>query len=175
VFRAAAGLAVAVLVHASAEAQGFRANPAPLLDVSWGSTPDTVRSRAERAGWSFLTIDDDGDHAYRGSINGESAVVFATYGSAGLVRLLVSIDPHPSAPATYSRLADTLRTRFGSAVLSTDPSSDYRPSPSMVDASAWYGLVMGLRRDGRILLVFTCPSASPQLPVRGARLDRVAE
>jgi hypothetical protein len=36
----------------------------------------------------------------------------------------------------------------------------------MVAATAWKGIMMGLRRDSRILILFTCPAASPTLPVK---------
>jgi hypothetical protein len=43
-----------------------------------------------------------------------------------------------------------------------------RPARGLHAATAWRGVVMGLRYDQRIVLVFTCPAMTPELPaVRG--------
>jgi hypothetical protein len=140
---------------------------APLFGVPWGTSVDSLHDRAEGLGWEFVQIDGDGDYAFRTRIDGEDAMVFATFGDKGLTRVLVSITPHPAAPATYEHVADTLRQHFGAAVISShDARTPTPPASSMLQASAWHGVLMGLRRDGRIILVLTCPESSPKLPVR---------
>lgn len=146
-------------------AQRSHPAPTPILAVEWGTTADSLLRKATDAGWQFIAIDEDGDYAFHAVVEGEEALVFATIGDNGLTKLLASFAPHQQAEFTFRRLADTLRTYFGPAVISSDNEEGIRPAPSMVMASAWKGIMMGLRRDRRILILFTCPSASPELPV----------
>lgn len=140
---------------------------APLFRLPWGVSVDSLRTKAEALGWEFVQVDGDGDYAFRTRVDGEDAMVFATFGPTGLMRILVSVTPHPAAPVTYEHVADTLRQQFGPAVLSShDGKTPTPPAASMLQASAWHGVLMGLRRDGRIILVLTCPESSPRLPVR---------
>ncbi|HJU72768.1 MAG TPA: hypothetical protein VJ717_03410 [Gemmatimonadaceae bacterium] len=155
-------------IAAVANAQRPHPTPVPLLPVDWGTSADTVLQRAAAAGWSFLTIDEDGDYAFRATMDGEEALVFATIGEKGLTRLLVSVAPHVDPEATFKRLGDTLRTYFGPAALTTYD-EEVRPAPWMLAATAWEGVIMGLRRDRRILILFTCPAATPQLPLARRR------
>ncbi|HEY7568603.1 MAG TPA: hypothetical protein VH762_13580, partial [Gemmatimonadaceae bacterium] len=131
----------------------------------WGTSADSLLKTATAAGWQFIAIDEDGDYAFHAVVEGEEALVFATIGDNGLTRLLASFAPHREAEFTFRRLADTLRTYFGPAAISSDDQEDVRPAASMVMATAWKGIMMGLRRDRRILILFTCPSASPELPI----------
>lgn len=141
----------------------------PLFGVPWGTSVDSLHTRAGSLGWEFVQVDGDGDYAFRTRIDGEDAMVFATFGPKGLTRVLVSVTPHPAAPVTYEHVADTLRQRFGPAVLSShDSKTPTPPAASMLQAHAWQGVLMGLRRDGRIILVLTCPESSPKLPARYA-------
>lgn len=139
--------------------------PTPILAVDWGTPADSLLKKAADAGWQFIAIDEDGDYAFHAVVEGEEALVFATIGDNGLTRLLASFAPHRQAEFTFRRLADTLRTYFGPAAISTDNEEDVRPAPSMVMATAWKGIMMGLRRDRRILILFTCPSSTPELPI----------
>lgn len=160
---------LAVTSAASLPAQQAASNRAlaPLFSVPWGLSVDSLKSRAQALGWEFVQVDDDGDYAFRARIDGENAMVFATFGSQGLTRVLVSVTPHPAAFMTYEHVADTLRQHIGPAVLSShDGDRPMPPAPSMIQASAWQGVLMGLRRDGRIILVLTCPEMSPRLPVK---------
>ncbi len=150
-------------------AQRAHPAPTPILAVDWGTTADSLLKKAAEAGWQFIAIDEDGDYAFHAVVDGEEALVFATIGDKGLTRLLASFAPHPQAEVTFRRLADTLRTYFGPAALSSDNDEDARPAPSMVMATAWKGIVMGLRRDRRILLLFTCPASTPELPAHKSR------
>lgn len=163
-FPALGSCLMGALLAAPAWSQPVHPTPAPFLDVRWGSTLDSVRSAAALAGLDYLRVDEDGDHAFRGVIAGVPAVVFATFGDSGLTRVVVSWDPHPTVASTFERLRDTLSTRFGKAVLATDRDGPWRPAAGLFVASAWRGILMGLRRDGRVLMVFTCPAASPKLP-----------
>jgi hypothetical protein len=147
-------------------AQRAHPSPAPLLVVEWGMPADSVMQKAAIAGWTFMAIDEDGDYAFRGVLEGEEAFLFATIEEGGLTRLLVSVNPHPGAERTFHNIADTLQTRFGPAAITTRD-DEVRPAPSMLEATAWQGILMGLRRDRRILILFTCPASSPALPVRG--------
>lgn len=150
-----------------ASAQGTPAAVSPLQPAPWGSSADTVRARASDLGWTFVEVDADGDYAFRATIDGQRALVFATFGTKGLTRLLLSVDPHPTVALTYGHLADTLSHRLGPSVLSTEGGAgDLRPARSMLAATAWQGVLMGLRRDGRIIVVLTCPESSPRLPGR---------
>jgi hypothetical protein len=133
--------------------------------VDWGTSADSLLKKAADAGWQFIAIDEDGDYAFHAMVEGEEALVFATIGDNGLTRLLTSFAPHVQAEFTFRRLADTLRTYFGPAVISSDDDEGVRPAPSMVMATAWKGIMMGLRRDRRILILFTCPSSTPELPI----------
>jgi hypothetical protein len=134
---------------------------------------DSLMKRASAAGWQFMAIDEDGDYAFHGRLDGEEALVFATIGASGLTRLLVSVTPHPGAEVTFARLADTLRSYFGPAALATED-DEVRPSPNMLEATAWEGILMGLRRDRRILILFTCPASSPQIPVKKGGKSTIA-
>lgn len=146
-------------------AQRSHPSPTPILAVDWGTSADSLLKKATAAGWQFIAIDEDGDYAFHAVVEGEEALVFATIGDNGLTRLLTSFAPHQEAEFTFRRLADTLRTYFGPAAISSDDQGDVRPAASMVKATAWKGIMMGLRRDRRILILFTCPSASPELPI----------
>ena len=145
-------------------AQRSHPSPTPILAVDWGTPVDSLLKKATAAGWQFIAIDEDGDYAFHAVVEGEEALVFATIGDNGLTRLLASFAPHRQAEFTFRRLADTLRTYFGPAVISSDD-EELRPAPSMVMATAWKGIMMGLRRDRRILILFTCPSSTPELPI----------
>ena len=149
-----------LVASAQAERVAFL-QPAP-----WGATVDSLKVGAAGLGWSFIQVDDDGDYVFRAVVDGESALVFATFGTEGLTRLLVSVDPHPAATITFRHLTDSVSTRLGPAVLSTEGESSDVPARSMLAATAWQGVLMGLRLDGRILLVLTCPESSPRLPSR---------
>lgn len=139
----------------------------PLFRVPWGTSIDSLRGLSQALGWEFVQIDGDGDYAFRTRIDGEDAMVFATFGTNGLTRVLVSITPHPAARVTYDHVADTLRHHFGAAVLSShDGQTPTPPASSMLQANAWHGVLLGLRRDGRIIVVLTCPESSPKLPSR---------
>jgi hypothetical protein len=142
--------------------------PAPLLAVEWGVSADSLIHTASAAGWRFMTIDEDGDYAFYGRLDGEEAFVFATFGTSGLTRLLVSVSPHAGADHTFERLADTLSAYFGPAALNSTQ-DEIRPARSMIVATAWEGILMGMRRDRRILILFTCPAASPKLPIKKAQ------
>jgi hypothetical protein len=146
-------------------AQRAHPSPTPILAVDWGTSADSLLKKAADAGWQFIAIDEDGDYAFHAMVEGEEALVFATIGDNGLTRLLTSFAPHVQAEFTFRRLADTLRTYFGPAVISSDDDEGVRPAPSMVMATAWKGIMMGLRRDRRILILFTCPSSTPELPI----------
>lgn len=147
-------------------AQRPHPTPAPLLSIEWGTPVDTLLQKAQAAGWQFLTVDEDGDYAFRATLAGEEALIFATLGDSGLTRLLVSVTPQADPEAAFRRLSDTLRTHFGPAALSSADDDDVRPAPWMVAATAWKGVLMGLRRDRHILILFTCPAATPELPLR---------
>jgi hypothetical protein len=127
--------------------------------------------KAANAGWEFIAVDEDGDYTFRGLLgSGEPAYVFATVDSTGgLTRLLLSIAPHASAEITYYRIADTLKAHYGDAAV-TSLDEEVRPAPHMVLATAWRGILMGLRRDRRILILFTCPASSPKLPSRHSKV-----
>jgi hypothetical protein len=156
--------AVALIAGATARAQSVHATPAPIIAVDWGTSPDSMIARAATSGWTFSHVDDDGDYAFRGRLGLVPAMAFATFSNTGgLTRLLVSVAPHPLAPATYRELTDTLVTYHGRARLS-DESPDLRPAPAMAAAAAWPGILTGLRRDGWIMMIFTCPESSPKLP-----------
>src|SRR5687768_15733729 len=75
-------------------AQRTHPTPAPLLAVEWGTPADSLMPKAAAAGWEFLAIDEDGDYAFNAKLDGEEALVFATFGTNGLTRLLVSVNPH---------------------------------------------------------------------------------
>jgi hypothetical protein len=167
-------VAVALLAGASVGAQMVHPTPAPIISVDWGTIADTVIARAGASGWTFVKIDDDGDYAFQGRIGQAPAMAFATFSiTGGLTRLLVSVAPHPSAPVTYRELTDTLINYHGRARLAdNDESSLARPAPTMAAAAAWPGILTGLRRDGWIMVIFTCPEASPKLPP--ARTERIA-
>jgi hypothetical protein len=148
--------------------QRAQPTPAPLFVIEWGMSADSLVRSATSAGWSFMAIDEDGDYAFHGKLEGEEALLFATIGEEGLTRVLVSVTPHAEAEVTFHRIADTLQTYFGPAALTTKD-EEVRPAPSMLEATAWQGVMMGLRRDRRILILFTCPATSPALPVRGTK------
>lgn len=150
-------------------AQRTHPNPTPILAVEWGTPADSLLKKAADAGWQFIAIDEDGDYAFHAVVEGEEALVFATIGENGLTKLLTSFAPHMQAEFTFRRLADTLRTYFGPAAISSDNEEDVRPAPSMIMATAWKGIMMGLRRDRRILILFTCPAATPELPIHKNR------
>ena len=151
-------------------AQRSHPSPTPILAVDWGTPADSLLKKATAAGWQFIAIDEDGDYAFHAVVEGEEALVFATIGDNGLTRLLASFAPHVQAEFTFRRLADTLRTYFGPAAISSDD-EELRPAPSMVMATAWKGIMMGLRRDRRILILFTCPASTPELPTHKSRLQ----
>lgn len=160
-------VAPAALLAQQAASPRAESRNAPLFGVPWGVSVDSLHARAEALGWRFVQVDGDGDYVFRARIDGEDAMVFATFGPTGLTRLLVSVTPHPAAPVTYEHVADTLRHHFGPAVLSShDGKTPTPPASAMLQASAWHGVLMGLRRDGRIILVLTCPETSPKLPAR---------
>ncbi|MEW5915923.1 MAG: hypothetical protein AB1762_05940 [Gemmatimonadota bacterium] len=167
-FLAAAALCVLTPVLSG---QRVHPTPTPFFAAEWGMSIDTLMRQAANGGWEFLAVDEDGDYTFRGSLpTGEPAYVFATVDSTGgLTRLLISIAPHASADQTFQRLADTLRAHFGDADISSHD-ADVRPAPHMVAATAWRGVLMGLRRDRRILILFTCPASSPRLPVRHSKV-----
>lgn len=146
-------------------AQRVHPTPAPLLAVEWGTTVDSLMPKAAAAGWEFLAIDEDGDYAFRAKLDGEEALIFATFGTNGLTRLVVSVNPHAGAELTFRHLADTLRSYFGPAALTSGEETGLRPAPSLMVATAWQGIMMGLRRDMRIIIMFTCPASSPPLPL----------
>jgi len=149
-------------------AQRSHPAPTPILGVDWGTPADSLLKKAADAGWQFIAIDEDGDYAFHAVVEGEEALVFATIGDNGLTRLLASFAPHREAEFTFRRLADTLRTYFGPAAISSDEEG-VRPAASMVMATAWNGIMMGLRRDRRILILFTCPASTPELPIHKSR------
>lgn len=165
----ARGLAAAALLLAAAAAGAQPRHPAPIPfpEASWGATSDSVVATARRAGLEFLTIDGDGDYAFRGVVAGTPALVFASFGDSGLTRVTISVDPHPSVASTFERMRDSVVARFGRPTLTTDADGPWRPNASLFVATAWRGILMGLRRDGRILLVVMCPSVSPRLPTIG--------
>ncbi len=146
-------------------AQRAHPTPAPVLAVDWGTPVDSLMPKAAAAGWEFMAIDEDGDYAFRGRLDGAETLVFATIGQNGLTRLLVSVNPHAGAELTFRRLVDTLKTHFGPADLMSGEETGLRPAPSLVAATAWHGILMGLRRDFRIIIMFTCPASSSPLPV----------
>lgn len=165
-FRYTAALGLLATAGIGADAQATHATPAPFIAVDWGTSPDSLIARAAASGWAYSHVDEDGDYAFRGRIGLVNAMAFATFGrSGGLIRLLVSVAPHPFAPATYRELSDTLRSHHGRAALGEDEQDAVaRPAPAMAAAAAWPGILMGLRRDGWIMMVFTCPESSPKLP-----------
>lgn len=165
----ACGRATAALLLAAAAAGAQPRHPAPMpfAEASWGASSDSVLATARRVGLEFLTVDDDGDYAFRGVVAGTPALVFASFGDSGLTRVTISVDPHPSVASTFERMRDSVVARFGTPAVTTDSDGPWRPNSSLFVATAWRGILMGLRRDGRILLVVMCPSASPRLPVRG--------
>lgn len=169
-----AALALCAMASALA-AQRTHPTPAPALPVEWGESADSLVARAQAAGWRFLEIDEDGDYAFHGTFMGSEAVLFATIGDSGLTRVLVSVVPHRAAAATYESIADSLRARFGPAALVSGEEMGLRPARGLHAAAAWRGVVMGLRYDQRIVLVFTCPAATPELPaLRGAHVASAA-
>ena len=156
-----------------AGAQVTHPTPAPLLHVSWGDAADSVIAQAGRSGWTFSHVDDDGDYAFRGSIGTVNAVAFATFSaSRGLSRILISVVPHPFARVTYRQLVDTLKSQHGQARLGGENAED-AVAPTMLAAAAWHGVLLGLRRDGYITLIFMCPESSPKLPTPRGPLSSV--
>jgi hypothetical protein len=163
---------VALLVSTSApltlRAQKH-ATPAPLLAVEWGSSIDSVLARATRAGWEFLRVDEDSDFVFHTLLDGVRATVYAGFSARGLVRLEVGVQPHESTSATYRTLTDTLSRYFGAPALTTGDEGMLRPAPRMISASAWPGVLLGLRRDGWISVIFMCPETAPLLPTIGLK------
>ena len=163
-------LLAAVTVSSALAAQAVPATPAALLPVQWGIDADSLMVRADSAGWTFLRIDDDGDYAFAAEIDGQEAVVFATFGDHGLCRLEAGFAPHLAAPITYHQLIDSLSTRYGPAIIEEGEDSGVRHPANVRAAAAWTGILLGLRRDGWITLVFTSPEISPTLPARRGKL-----
>jgi len=153
-------------------AQAIHPTPSPILAISWGTTADSVIAQAGGAGWRFVRVDDDGDFIFEGSVQGERAVAFATFGTTGLTRIMINVAAQPSPDAIYEHLADTLRAQYGLERLVSGEDRGWRAAPGIVRANAWQGILMGLRRDGWISMVFTCPESSPKLPGRGDGLAR---
>ncbi len=145
-------------------AQTVYATPSPILRVEWGLRPDSVRQRLSDVGWRFVTIDEDSDYVFHGSVDGIEAVAFATFTAERLTALQVNLSPHPGASHTYSIVLDTLASVNGPALFSSATTREYRPANFLTEAAAWPGLLAGLRRDGWITLIFTCPERSPALP-----------
>jgi hypothetical protein len=165
--RSAVAASLAVPMVLSSQATG--AAPDLLLSVQWGTSADSVRARAADAGWVFLRIDTDSDYVFRTEVRGQEAVVFASFGNRGLTRLEAAFTPQRSGEFMYRDLVDTLRAHYGPAAFITDD-ADVRPARGIVAAAAWPGVLMGLRRDGWISLIFTCPEASPRLPLPRGRV-----
>jgi len=163
---------IALLVVASAPltlpAQK-QATPAPLLPVEWGSPIDSVLARATNAGWEFLRVDEDSDFVFHAMVDGARATIYAGFGPRGLVRLEVGVQPHETTPATYRIISDTLSRYFGAPVLTAGDDGMLRPAPRMIAASAWPGVLLGLRRDGWISVIFMCPETAPPLPSIGVK------
>jgi hypothetical protein len=155
-------------------AQQTHPTPEPLLHVAWGAPADSLMKQAAAAGWRFLEIDEDGDYAFHAQLDGAEALVFATMSDSGLTRLLVSIAPHATADSTYHRIADTLRAHFGPAPLISGKEMGLRPARGLAAASAWRGILMGLRWDRAIIILFTCPGSSPDLPTLPGHRTRIA-
>lgn len=153
-------------------AQTDYATPAPILRVEWGLPPDAVRQRVAAAGWTFVTIDEDSDYVFQGSVDGVDAVAFATFKGDRLAILQVNLSPHPGASHTYAVVLDTLASANGPALFSSATTREYRPADFLSEAAAWPGLLAGLRRDGWITLVFTCPELAPKLPAPHLRQTR---
>ena len=159
--------ALALLVCATPvalAAQAAHPTPEPILAVTWGTSQDSLIARATENGWHFLRVDEDGDYMFDASVKGERALAYATFGKRGLSRLVVSVAPHPEAEATFQQLSDTLRSRFGFERLASGDERGTRAAPGLVRAAAWQGILMGLRQDGWITIVFTCPETSPSVP-----------
>lgn len=156
----------AELVPAGVRGQSTRTPPSPLLRADWGASVDSLRHSATQAGWTFLEVDEDGDYVFRAGVEGQEALVFATVESGGLARLLVSVAPHPGVLATWDRMSDSLQKSIGRPSLTSTEPGGAPPAASMLQSSAWPGVLMGLRRDGRIMVVLTAPHRSPALPVR---------
>jgi hypothetical protein len=150
--------------------QTVRPMPDLLLDVPWGTAADSVLARAATAGWEFLKIDDDSDYVFSTELRGQPAVVFASFGRSGLVRLEAAFAPQPANEFTYRQLTDTLLVQYGPAAVSTSGDGGLPPARGIVAAIAWPGVLMGLRRDGWISLIFTCPESSPMLPAPRGRV-----
>ena len=144
--------------------------PDLLLSVQWGTPADSVLAHAAAAGWEFLRIDEDSDYVFRTVLRGQEAVVFASFSKEGLTRLEAALTPQPVNEFTYRQLTDTLAKVYGPAALSTTGDEGLRPARGMIAAIAWPGVLMGLRRDGWISLIFTCPESSPVLPAPRGRL-----
>lgn len=168
---------LALMVSAEVHAQPRHATPAPFMTVEWGMSPDTLVLRAAASGWSFSHIDDDGDYTFRGAVDANPAVAYATFSqTGGLTRVMLSVMPNRSAPATYRGILDTLAGQHGRAFINAvDESGEVRPAPGMAAAAAWPGILMGLRRDGWIMLIFTCPGGVAQAARVTHRTDRLRE
>lgn len=161
--------ALSFLVAVSASTVGAQSfpTPAPLLNVEWGLQADSVIQRARVAGWTFIKIDEDGDYAFHGAFDGAEAMAFASFTGDRLTSLMINVAPHPEAARTFTALLDTLATAYGPAPVNSRESREYRAAGFLRDAAAWQGILTGLRRDGWITVVFTCPEKSSRLPAGG--------
>ena len=163
---------VACAMPLTIAAQSVHPTPSPIIPVSWGTSADTVIAHASEVGWHFIKVDEDGDYLFDATVAGERAVAYASFGKRGLSRLVVSVAPHPEAELTYQQLSDTLRASYGFERLASGDERGMRAAPGLLRANAWQGILMGLRQDGWITVVFTCPESSPLIPRRPDGLAR---
>ncbi|MBV6522812.1 MAG: hypothetical protein MNPFHGCM_02962 [Gemmatimonadaceae bacterium] len=167
----ATSIAVACLIQpAVLRPQDARAVTDFLITAPWGSPADSVVRKAANAGWEFVKVDEDSDYVFHAMLHGRAALVFATFGSAGLARIEAAFAPQPANEFAYRVLTDTLTAQYGPASVATTPDGTIRPARGILAAIAWPGVIMALRRDGWLSQIFTCPEASLALPATRGRV-----
>ncbi|MFN8580058.1 MAG: hypothetical protein U0163_03655 [Gemmatimonadaceae bacterium] len=100
---------------------------APILHVAWGQSADSVQRQVLTDGWTFVTVDQDSDHVFRGAVDGVEAIAFVTFAADRLTAIQINLSPHPSAGQTFAQVMDSLASENGPAVISSETMPEYHP------------------------------------------------
>ena len=113
--RAALVLSTVLAVASGLNAQAYR-----FADIPWGSTAETVKNMMAAQRLEFVRADSDGDYAFKGTLAGYPALVWALMADGKLVKVAVHLaTPDHKAREAFKSMKQTLTVKYGL------PSADY--------------------------------------------------
>ncbi len=103
------------------------AEPYRFADIRWGTPINEVTAQLASRGFTFSEQDEEGDHVFSGSLDGQQALVIAMLARGALVKFIVVLPAKDRTDAVFAETVQRLTTQFGPPLKPADGGAVARP------------------------------------------------